>query len=339
MFMAVAAKAETRGRGVMETNSHCDVGAFLSQHVLPELTKDPNADGLTKSACLRCVIKFRNQLPKEALLKVPCGHPPTPLHAPSPRSLPFPLSRAQVLELMMAMLRSTHTVVRTLAAITLERILVVKDAPPQGAAGARPQPRIGREDLRRCLGTVLPLLFQMVSGADAENEHVMRAIMRVVCNGQEDVAPFIGDVLSHLTVVLERVCGQPSNPQFTHFLFETLAVLIRNACSASSGNVASFERTLFPPFQAVLQRQVSEVTPYVFQVRVGHAGLPGSAFWPSVIPHTHHPPPCPSCARSSPSCSSSAPLACPSRTRRCSRRCCTRRSGRTEATFPPSSAS
>lgn len=172
--------------------------------------------------------------------------------------------------MVIAMLRSTHTVIRTLAAIALERALVVKDPPAQGAApgaNAPRQPRIGREDLRRHLGTVLPQLFQMVSGADAENEHVMRAIMRVVSNGQEDVAPFIGDVLGHLTVVLERVCGQPSNPQFTHFLFETIAVLIRNACSASSGNVSSFERTLFPPFQAVLQQQVSEVTPYVFQVR------------------------------------------------------------------------
>jgi exportin-2 (importin alpha re-exporter) len=49
-------------------------------------------------------------------------------------------------------------------------------------------------------------------------------------------------------------------------MFETIASLVRYICAATPAAVDAFEGLLFPPFQFVLQKDVSEFTPYVFQV-------------------------------------------------------------------------
>ena len=75
-----------------------------------------------------------------------------------------------------------------------------------------------------------------------------------------------GVVLEKLTALLARVCTNPHNPVFNHFLFESIAAVIKFVCAANAGAVAEFEKLLFPPFQSVLAQEVTELTPYVFQV-------------------------------------------------------------------------
>lgn len=70
-----------------------------------------------------------------------------------------------------------------------------------------------------------------------------------------------------LKSVLGRVCENPTNPIFNHFMFETIASLVRFICASQPAAVDAFEGLLFPPFQFVLQKDVAEFTPYVFQVR------------------------------------------------------------------------
>ncbi len=55
------------------------------------------------------------------------------------------------------------------------------------------------------------------------------------------------------SATIAQVSRNPSNPLFNHYLFESIAVLVRSVCS--SGNLAiidMFEAGLFPPFQNVL---------------------------------------------------------------------------------------
>ena len=52
---------------------------------------------------------------------------------------------------------------------------------------------------------------------------------------------------------LMRVCENPQQPTFNHFLFESVAALIRFGCEADLGMVAQFESSLFPAFEKVLQ--------------------------------------------------------------------------------------
>lgn len=58
----------------------------------------------------------------------------------------------------------------------------------------------------------------------------------------------------------------PSKPHFNHYLFESLCLSIRITCKANPATVSSFEEALFPVFTEILQNDVQEFVPYVFQV-------------------------------------------------------------------------
>jgi len=56
---------------------------------------------------------------------------------------------------------------------------------------------------------------------------------------------------------LMRVCENPQQPGFNHFLFEAVAALIRYGCEADPAMVVRFEAYLFPAFEKVLQVRVA----------------------------------------------------------------------------------
>jgi len=99
-----------------------------------------------------------------------------------------------------------------------------------------------------------------------ENEYVMKATMRALSVVKEDVVAITEMVLNKLTNALGRVCKNPKNPQYNHYLFESIAVLVKSVCIATPAATAAFEALLFPPFQTILQMEVTEFIPYVFQV-------------------------------------------------------------------------
>ena len=105
--------------------------------------------------------------------------------------------------------------------------------------------------------------------------------------------------IEELKTILIRVCANPSNPSFNHYLFETIASLVRYICAATPTAVDAFEGMLFPPFQQVLQADIAEFTPYVFQVHTAHVHTPHTAH----TQHTAHLPGEGSCtAHRAPSC-------------------------------------
>jgi exportin-2 (importin alpha re-exporter) len=62
------------------------------------------------------------------------------------------------------------------------------------------------------------------------------------------------------------VAKNPKNPQYNHYLFESIAILIRSVATKDAAHTSAFEQFLFPPFQHILQMEVVEFTPYVFQL-------------------------------------------------------------------------
>jgi exportin-2 (importin alpha re-exporter) len=69
-----------------------------------------------------------------------------------------------------------------------------------------------------------------------------------------------------LTEKLLVVAKNSSHPHFNDYLFETLGISIRIGCVADSNVVTSFEEVLFPIFQGILQQDIQEFVPYVFQI-------------------------------------------------------------------------
>ena len=95
------------------------------------------------------------------------------------------------------------------------------------------------------------------------------------------IAPVAPVCLQALAQMLVEVCKNPKNPGFNHYLFESVAALIKHVGgsgvaggSAGGSMIETFEQMLFPAFNLVLQQDVQEFHPYVFQVW----GLMGGQF-------------------------------------------------------------
>jgi exportin-2 (importin alpha re-exporter) len=206
---------------------------FFNSHIIPEL-QDGNhsVNPMLKSTSLKFVSTFRYQFSKQQLIAL-----------------------MQVIVLHLA---SPVVVVHTYAAFTIERILTTKDGNSL---------RFGSIELRPFLEIVFNSLFEIIGNViHNENEHVMKCIMRILMVANEDVVPATQIVLSKLTDSLTRVAKNPRNPRYNHWLFESIAVLIKSVCKTEPKATTAFEALLFPPFQIILQMDVSEFTPYVFQI-------------------------------------------------------------------------
>jgi exportin-2 (importin alpha re-exporter) len=95
-------------------------------------------------------------------------------------------------------------------------------------------------------------------------------MMCIVMYFQEGVVPYLAQTLPSLTAKLALVARNPSKPHFNHYLFKTLSLSIRIVCKSNRAAVSSFEQAFFPVFQEILQQDVQEFVPYVFQVKYSH---------------------------------------------------------------------
>ena len=62
--------------------------------------------------------------------------------------------------------------------------------------------------------------------------------------------------LQRLAAMLLQVCQNPTQPGFNHYLFESVAALIKFSAAANVSKVAELEQNLFPAFNIVLQQDV-----------------------------------------------------------------------------------
>lgn len=228
-------------QGVTEVNPGVNVLTFFENHILPEL-RDANhmTRPVVKAASIKFVSVFRNQFTREQLV--------------------------QLMPLLIAQLGSPIVVVHTFAAYTIERILLAKEVGTN-------QPKISKADLQPFLQSLLVALFA-ISDQNANN-YGMKCVARALSKAGADVIPIAEYVVTKLTETLSRVTEAlsrdsgpqyPTSPQFHHYLFESIAGVVRCVCSADAAATLIFEGLLLVPFNASLQNDVTELTPYVFQV-------------------------------------------------------------------------
>ena len=92
---------------------------------------------------------------------------------------------------------------------------------------------------------LLTNLFQAFTlGDSAENEYLMKCVMRVIAFSGADVKPVATICLQQLSVMLLELCKNPRNPTFAHYLFESVASLLKNA-GGDATIMGSFEQLLF----------------------------------------------------------------------------------------------
>lgn len=237
LVLALSVRGSTVKFGATKVNSSFDIMAFFSTHVLPELQQG-NIDDLPllKADCIKFVSTFRMQLPQDAY--------------------------AFLLPLLTKFLGSDHFVVHTYAAVAIEKLLSFKDAQTM-------QPKFSQMDLRPHLQSLLTALFGTLSHEESsQNDYIMKAILQVCVTANSDLSQYVPVILDTLTKILFKVAQNTKNPQFNHFVFETIVLSMNSSCKQNPTAVESFETMLFPPLQEMLSQPASltEFGPYVFQV-------------------------------------------------------------------------
>uniref|UniRef100_A0A671U2Y1 Exportin-2 n=1 Tax=Sparus aurata TaxID=8175 RepID=A0A671U2Y1_SPAAU len=234
LVTSLASKAQTQKHGITQANELVNLNEFFVNHILSDL-KSPNVNEfpVLKADAIKYVMIFRSQLPKEQLL--------------------------QAVPLLISHLQAESTVEHTYAAHALERLFTMR--------GPSNTTLITPAEMAPFTEQLLNNLFKSLAlPGSAENEYIMKAIMRSFSLLQEAIVPYIPTLIGQLTHKLLLVSKNPSKPHFNHYLFESLCLSVRITCKANPATVSSFEEALFPVFTEILQNDVQEFLPYVFQV-------------------------------------------------------------------------
>ncbi|KAJ5070245.1 exportin-2 [Anaeramoeba ignava] len=234
LVISLATIASTQSSGVTKINELININDFYRSHILSELnTEDINQFPVLQADSLKFVLSFRNQLPKEELIGI--------------------------FNYLIRLLTSQIYVLNTYSSIVIEKLLISRDL----------QTRLSRfthDDIKPFIESLLENLFSILTFPDEKvNDYVMKAILRVIVVAKSYILPYAEVALKQLCSILLDICKNPTNPMFNHYLFESIAALIRN-CKSENQDLQSFDEVLFPAFDEVLQQEGTDLSPYVFQI-------------------------------------------------------------------------
>jgi exportin-2 (importin alpha re-exporter) len=245
LILAVGVTSGNISTGATELNKDVDIMQLFTTHVLPEINdNDVNKNEIVKADAIKLICFFRSQFPAPFLV--------------------------QLLPHIIRFLQSKHIVVQTYAAICVEKFLTIKDRQESGS-----KQRLRKEDVVPFFQPLFGGLFAALDNPNlGENEYVMKCIMRTLVIAEEDINAVLDLIISQLMKALEKVCKNPINPHYNHYLFECFALSVKAACGTGVGNVTEaqliacgkFEALLFPMIQTILAQDISEFVPYAFQI-------------------------------------------------------------------------
>ncbi|KAE9399137.1 Cse1-domain-containing protein [Gymnopus androsaceus JB14] len=237
LLTAVAMRGVTTQQGVTSTNALVDVVKFFSDHVYQDLQAGSGSvHPILQVDAIRFLYTFRMQLTKAQLLSV--------------------------LPNLITHLDSANYVTYTYAAITIDRILFIKH---------NGKLLFSQADIREHAATIVNILLSKVEKAGtpekvAENDHLMKCTMRVIITARQSLTPGYEQILNRLVAILGVISKNPSNPKFDQYIFESLSALMRFVTAGSPETIPTFEGVLFAPFTYIIQQDIDQYIPYVFQI-------------------------------------------------------------------------
>lgn len=236
LFTALAAKGSVTSSGVTSTNLLLDIVGFFTNNIVGELL-NTNAHPILKVDAIKYIFTFRNQLTKQQLLES------------------FPI--------LVSHLDSTQYVEYTYAAITIEKILSIKDSNQTNFQ------LFQKNDIKPFNLDLLTKLFKLITQFQntpeklAENEFLMKTVMRVLLIAEDSAQEYATSLLEQLLNIINIIAKNPSNPRFNHFTFESIAVIIKYN-HVTKWN--EFVTGIMGSFLALLGEDVQEFVPYIFQI-------------------------------------------------------------------------
>ncbi|KAJ3343061.1 importin-alpha export receptor [Gonapodya sp. JEL0774] len=247
LIISLSAMRATAQLGATKLNENIPFMSVLMSNVLPDLQAD------VKTGDVHPIIKLTKQ------------------------------QLAEVLPAVLSHFAHPNPVVATYAAITLEKILSIK-SPQNGAA------MFLASDLERDGQRIIDSMFSIVEKGGpspeklAENDFVMKAIMRVIIVARSVTIPYISDIIRRLSAIIDKISKNPSNPKFNHFAFESLGALVRYVIPEQKATLPGFEQMLFPVFEAILGNDVQGECPVATKVGGDHMLMPTFA-WKEFMPY------------------------------------------------------
>lgn len=235
LFSAIAAQGTiTAAQGVKTTNKLINVVDFFKDNIYSDLAGDSSVQPILKVDAINYLYTFRSQLTKEQWA---AAFPP-----------------------LVQNLGSSDYVVYTYASIAVERVLFLTDDSGKHVFGG--------DEVKPFAKDLVEHLFSLIEKDAApekvqENEFLMRCVMRILIVIKEHVISIADIVLPHLIQITNIISANPSNPRFYYYHFEALGALIKYAAPVQPEKL---EQELFAPFAFVLQHDIEEFKPYVFQL-------------------------------------------------------------------------
>ena len=203
-----------------------------------------NALPVIKADGLKFVLTFRNQLTVEHLMAaIPCA---------------------------IALLGSSSVVVMSYASHLLERLFVMKAPQQEGVKATKPL--ISADFVEQHADHLFQIICNQIltRPETSESVYAMRALLRSIWLLEARSLPRLASiVLPRLSERIVTISRNPSRPEFNHYLFETVCVCCHVACRKSAMGASALtelEGVLLPAFQTIIQNDVQEFLPYVFQV-------------------------------------------------------------------------
>lgn len=235
LFSSVAVKGNFTQAGVASTNLLVDVVNFFVENVGPDLLAT-GISPILKVDAIKFIYMFRNQLTKQQL--------------------------ADVFPLLSQHLQAEEYVVYTYAAITIEKLLSMRNDTGTFIFEKHDLAPISQS----LVANVMRLILQNSDSPEklAENEFLMKCVMRVLITVQDGAAPFALTLLGQLLEIINAISKNPSNPKFTHFTFEAVGAIVR--FTSSEVGYDKIESLILPKFLEILGSDVPEFVPYVIQI-------------------------------------------------------------------------
>lgn len=237
LFSALAAKGSVTNIGVTSTNLLVDVVHFFTDNIGSYLVEDVSP--VLKTDAIKYIMTFRNQLTKEQLLTT--------------------------IPLLVTHLKHNNVVVYTYAAITIDSLFSMTSFSTHQAVFEKSDVQPFVTDLLGNLFTLI--LSQSASEKLSENEFLIKLVTRVIATAQDSIEEsFRVTIMEQLLKILGIISKNPSNPRFTHHVFESLGLLIKVSTGKAGENVPSLMNLLLGPLLNILSEDVQEFVPYTFQV-------------------------------------------------------------------------
>ncbi|KAL0486534.1 exportin [Acrasis kona] len=227
LVISISVKAKTEKKGATQVNHAVNVMEFLQTQIIPELTKTSQNSQIIQADAIKYICVFRQLLNADAFPTL------------------FPL--------LINLLLSTSRVVHTYAAWCIDKWLNTKDENKTN--------RFNKQHVKPYAELLFRNLFASLKNG-SENEYMIKAMNRVTGILREEMQPVLSAYIELLTQILLTVAKNPSNPQFNHYIFENFATAIKY----NPNDRPNFERALMPIFYKILQDDVPEFTPYVYQL-------------------------------------------------------------------------